>query len=73
VNPCFAIPLGTKPIKIMKTKIVYSFNYVHVKLDAFNGRPRYFIELLDDSIEFFNNLDDARRYAESYANYLEAC
>jgi len=57
----------------MKTKIVYSFNYVHVKLDAFNGRPRYFIELLDDSIEFFNNLDDARRYAESYANYLEAC
>ena len=59
----------------MKTKIVYSFNYVHVKLDAFNGRPRYFIELLDedDSIEFFNDLDDARRYAESYAEYLEAC
>jgi hypothetical protein len=55
----------------MKTKIVYSFNFVHVKLDAFNGRPRYFIELLDDSIELFNDLDDARRYAESYANYLE--
>jgi len=55
----------------MKTKIVYSFNYVHVKLDAFNGRPRYFIELLDDSIKFFDDLDDARRYAESYADYLE--
>jgi len=57
----------------MKTKIVYSFNFVHVKLDAFKGRPRYFIELLDDSIEFFNDLDDARRYAESYADYLDAC
>ena len=62
-----------KPIKIMKTKIVYSYNFVHVKLDAFNGKPTYFIELLDDSIEFFNDLDNARRYAESYADYLEAC
>ena len=55
----------------MKTKIVYSYNFVHVKLDAFNGRPRYFIELLDDSIKFFDDLDDARRSAESYADYLE--
>ena len=58
---------------IMKTEIVYSFNFVHVKLDYFNGKPRYFIELLDDSLKIFDDLLSAQSYAECYADFLETC